>query len=1466
MRNLHVLQHAVGDFGVTAETSQVARASSIDAEQQVLYTVVDAVLTAYDLKTRQIVEQTPLDVDVPSCVCVQVQHLQLDQAVSVAFGHGDMLLCTLDGTASQRQIENVGCIDVGIAAMGWSPDQELVVVINCAGALLVLTREFDVLTEAPLETDEFGAAAPINVGWGKRETQFQGKAGKESIHKPKPQADVPADDSAPRIAWRGDGEYFVTSTKPDGGPRRLRVWDRHGVLQSTSEDMGGLEQSLAWRPSGNLIASTQRLPQRHDVVFFERNGLRHGEFALPFGPREMQVLELAWNCDSSVLAAWIVPLDTPPHGEPGAYVQLWTSSNYHWYLKQEYRFDSVKAVVWDPEAAQHLVVVTGAGTVHHYRHDMHVDCTVALHRSNHATVAVQDGARLLLTSFRSQCVPPPMCSESVDITTHTARRGCVRVVSLPPRHCHVFAQRGWLGRVPMAVITSTNTLAVLLTDAGCASPNRNDTTTQRDDTHTAPPTLVALVDLNAAADAHGYGPPPGQPHETVFVRQLCWTSTRAVSPSNTEMDGAAVAAAAAETDGHTMVSTMVGVAWIDGQDNVVDIAIEHGAGVSEDATMPARVVRFDATALPSAVVRLQGSDGGGVAGAPEAMVSLASGGILSCVRRGVDGPLDLVPWTRWQTEGVVSVSQTVRLAVVPMKASLSEWSNGGDNGEGMVDLSDDEAEDGENGDVDGNGTTTEPALELALVTLSSAGQLCLNGHLLVTNCNSFAVHDCFLLFATHTHACHFLSTRFTPAEVIATFGGTSLNKDIGFAERNLERGSRIVTVVPFGTRVVLQMPRGNLEVICPRPLLIVALQAFLDRRDYRRAFLLARKHRLNLNLLYDRNPLQFDEDLKLFPTALQDPTYINVFLSDLRDENHAATFDRGGSFAPPVPAPGKRDRICDALRTTMLESADKRHFLLSIVHAFICRSTPLYGQLLEYLRGIREQGGETNATDVDRALKYAAVVVKSADVLFDAALGTYDFDLVIMVAKVAQKDPKEYLAFLEELAELPDPVRKHRIDMHLKRYERALENLSQAGDDHFAECLQLVQDKKLYRAALRIYTALGDADKLKAMQSACAAHLRNSRAYREAGLMFQMCGEDEKALEAFLTGLEWRWALIMIAKLGTDDDQTHVMATSLTKQLEAAGRFSEAVVIATEYLGDPEYAVVLTISGQLWTEALRLILRHRRQDLVQTHLAPAVTAAAEQLCTGFGAGEGGLTATLRRHIDRLVVVRAQKIEQRGAGMQLDDDAGPQSDLYSDTSSRASTRTSRSRSSRSSKSGSSRKTHRSKRRDRAKQTSLREGGIFEEVALLDAIKRIADQADTAGKTASDLCSVLHYLGESALASRVESTLDVLHATLASCHDAVWRLDNVQATTLADPELVALANEAVAAKAEAQLQTSGRKGTAAAAPAHGNESAAINALVTDLRSVKIDDVSVEVPARPVSEDARQWHTSLLSALQH
>jgi len=47
--------------------------------------------------------------------------------------------------------------------------------------------------------------------------------------------------------------------------------------------------------------------------------------------------------------------------------------------------------------------------------------------------------------------------------------------------------------------------------------------------------------------------------------------------------------------------------------------------------------------------------------------------------------------------------------------------------------------------------------------------------------------------------------------------------------RQIERGARIVCAVPADTKVVLQMPRGNLELIYPRSLVLSATRRQLDK-------------------------------------------------------------------------------------------------------------------------------------------------------------------------------------------------------------------------------------------------------------------------------------------------------------------------------------------------------------------------------------------------------------------------------------------------------------------------------------------------------------------------------------------------------------------------------------------------------------------------------------------------------------
>merc|ERR1719481_1152779 len=91
-----------------------------------------------------------------------------------------------------------------------------------------------------------------------------------------------------------------------------------------------------------------------------------------------------------------------------------------------------------------------------------------------------------------------------------------------------------------------------------------------------------------------------------------------------------------------------------------------------------------------------------------------------------------------------------------------------------------------------------------------------------------------------------------------------------------------------------------------------------------------------------------------------------------------------------------------------------------------------------------------NREKADEGLRFLLYLVNVND-LFDVALGTYDFNLVIMVAEKSQKDPKEYLPFLNNFKQMEEPYRKFSIDQHLKRTESALRHISKC-EDRFEEC------------------------------------------------------------------------------------------------------------------------------------------------------------------------------------------------------------------------------------------------------------------------------------------------------------------------------------------------------------------------------------------------------------------------------
>lgn len=100
--------------------------------------------------------------------------------------------------------------------------------------------------------------------------------------------------------------------------------------------------------------------------------------------------------------------------------------------------------------------------------------------------------------------------------------------------------------------------------------------------------------------------------------------------------------------------------------------------------------------------------------------------------------------------------------------------------------------------------------------------------------------------------------------------------------RSIERGGRLVGVMPSTFAVTLQMPRGNIETIYPRALVLAGIRTFIDRKNYRSAFLACRSQMVDMNILHDYAPEQFMANIQLFVDQVKKIDSIDEFLSRLR--------------------------------------------------------------------------------------------------------------------------------------------------------------------------------------------------------------------------------------------------------------------------------------------------------------------------------------------------------------------------------------------------------------------------------------------------------------------------------------------------------------------------------------------------------------------------------------------------------
>ncbi|KAJ4311796.1 putative elongator complex protein 1 [Neodidymelliopsis sp. IMI 364377] len=1171
---------------------------------------------------------------------LSLHHFADTSTTCLILAGGDIVLVRENPLANEELVEIVGSVDAGIAAAAWSPDEELLAITTQADTLLLMSREIENIASITLVPEDVNASNHVSVGWGKKETQFKGKRARALQDPTVPEyidaGDLSSfDDRSVTISWRGDGAYFALTKVEQEQRRMIRVYSREGQLDSVSEPVDGLEGALSWRPSGNLIAGVRRTSDKLEVVFFERNGLRHGQFDLRLTPEELQSsttpLTLKWNSDSNVLA-----VSYPDK------VQLWTMSNYHYYLKQELVFpeSAARTALCTWHAERPLVVATstpGALQIAEFSSATAVGSVAP--PNDYGLVASIDGLSLKLTPLRVANVPPPMAF-------------CTLALDHKP--------------IDVAISKSGTHLAVL------------------SDSH------LALYGLDVTK-------------RPITRPTLLWSSEafEARSPRHVTFVG----------DDQVYVLTD---SWDED---------ESSLWRSEDQTLLPQgpIVEADSASSLSNGVDYQ-----------NLYVQLQNGALHQIDTN--EAASDLPP-------------QTTLVQKFPAFAPEAKVIT-----------------------VDGQ--------DLAF-GLTKSGVLFANERVLVRNCTSFVLTPAHLIFTTTQHLLKFV--HLTGLDELEVPGDEPQTDE---RCRSIERGAKLVTVMPTTYSVVLQMPRGNLETIYPRALVLAAIRRSIEADQYSEAFFACRNQRVDMNILHDHDPERFMRSIELIVTQIKKVEHIDLLLSQLRNEDVSETMYRetlktkdlvNKSKLSQEQIANKVDRICDAFLAVLEQQQYKDEHLQNIITSHVSKVPPALEAGLEMIG--RLQSSQDPLTD-----KAAEHICFLADVnqLYDTSLGLYNLDLALLIAQQSQKDPREYLPHLQSLQDLPDIRRKFQIDDQLGRQAKALAHLKEL--QVFDEAQDYVQKHALYPQALDMYQY--DAAHLKQIMRLYADYLSSTNKNKEAALAYEYLGDHSSAWPSYRSANLWREALSSAILAEVSSDELSDLASSLAEGLTESKDYHSAAIITLDYLSDLASAARLMCRGCHFAEATRLVTLRRSPELVVSVIDPALIERSADM-TEFLAD---MRSQLLAQVPRLRDLRTKKADDPMAfydGMDGIDANIPDniSLAPTDTTSGGTFMTRYTKQTGTVNTTATRKTSKNKRREERKRARGKKGTVYEEEYLTNSIERLIERINSMQDEIQRLVEGLMKRGMRERAAAVErAVLEVVE----KCTEAVREMYPVDTSAITGTE--------------------------------------------------------------------------------
>lgn len=547
------------------------------------------------------------------------------------------------------------------------------------------------------------------------------------------------------------------------------------------------------------------------------------------------------------------------------------------------------------------------------------------------------------------------------------------------------------------------------------------------------------------------------------------------------------------------------------------------------------------------------------------------------------------------------------------------------------------------------------------------------------------------------------------------------------------------------------MPRGNLETIYPRALVLAGLRRYIDEKDYKSAFLACLNHQVDMNILHDYRPDLFMANIPLFIDQVKKVSRIDDFLSKLKDEDVTQTLYKDtlavagrtpipesvssypngtiNGLSTPDPIAGKVNRICDAFLSYLAPKIPKH--LQNLVTAHVCKRPPDLRAGLELVASLRQK----DTRQAEAAIEHLCFL-NEANKLYDTALSLYDLELTLLVAQQSQRDPREYMPFLQSLHSLPALRRQFQIDDYLRNYAKALEWLHTLSAHDEVESYTIKHN--LYTTAIRLYKY--DPPHLSIITALYASYLHSQSRYADAAIAYESLDDFTSAYQAYTLAHHWREALACATLVPLPAKQLQSLAQSLaTNSAEEFRDYRSAATIYLDYLSDVGGAARLLCKGSYFGDAVRILALHGCRELIPEIIDAGLTEKFGEITELLA----DCKAQLNAQVPRIQDLRLKKAEDPlaffgGDAATAADGGANVPDNVSLAPTDASTAGGQSLFTRYGNksikfggtvaSNASRKTSKTRRREERKRARGKKGSVYEDEYLVNSVGRLIERVN------------------------------------------------------------------------------------------------------------------------------------------